>query len=313
MKGSKMLLTTSEAREARAGSLRPWLYSDTIEGLATAADLAEYLHTVHFDHTVIVRVRVPAGRHSSRVVFGRLRRFTRASKGSDGRAVVQVPGVRSWGQSIDVTVPREAILAVVPGRYLAPYATAEEPTPIAARRAREAVGELQYTLGQAGYNAAIATADLHIVCSLAGFPFGAGVDNARNAFLHSAHLDGARTAGDLIARVRTIAPDLFAPAEEVPHVPAAVEVAEETWESAREAVKRTASPASLAVDAADAIAAAPWKRDRRAFAFDDARREALEAYDARARAERDAVLKLLAAAVAVAEERERVAASKGAA
>lgn len=310
-----MLLTTSEAREARASALGFWLYSDTIEGFSTAADLSEYLHTVYFNQTIIVRVRVPAGRHSSRVVFGRLRRFTRRGVGGrgDGRAVVQVPGVRSWGQSIDVTVPREAILAVVPGRYLAPYATAEEPTYIAARRAREAVEELRYTLSQAGYNAAIATADLHIVCSLAGFPFGAGVDNARNAFLHSAHLDGARTAGDLIARVRTIAPDLFAPAEEVPHVPAPVEVVEETWEAAREAVKLTSSPASLAVDAADAIADAPWKRDRRAFAFDDARREALEAYDARARAERDAVLKLLAAAVAVAEERERVATSKGAA
>lgn len=312
MKGSRMFLTPSEARPEY---LRPWLYSDTIEGLASAADLADYLRQCFPGHTVIVRVRVPAGRHSTRVVFGRLRRFTRPAKG-EGRAVVQVQGVRSWGQSIDVTVPRSSLLAVVPGRYLAPYALAEEPTPVAARRAREAVEALRYTLGQAGYNAAIALSDLHIACHLSGFPFGAGVDNARGAFLHSAAADGARTAVDLIARVRTIAPDLFAPAdaEEVPHVPAAVEVAEEAWESAREAVKLTTSPASLAVEAADAIADSPWKRARRAFAFDDARRDALEAYDTRARAERDAVLKLLAAAVAVAEERERVAAaSKGAA
>lgn len=321
--------------------IRHWLYSDDTASEyyhENPADRAEYLHTAIAPYMrneirgVYVRVRL-ADRKGSPCVFGRLVRFAR-HKGAPftGRAVVAVPGTRWNARAVEVTVPRDAILAVVPGRFLSPFALSVDPSPVAARVHRDAVADLRYTIGQSGYNVARAVEQLTTAAWAVGESFPAVLGGARNAFLHGAAADGARRAADLIAIVRAIAPDLFAPApaapKPAPEAPAPVEVVdaeraedvdpadpvEAAWEALDTAIDAVRdvdeSPALHATREAESIA-----RRKSAAGAASAAVEALAAYDARARAERDAIERTLRAAVAVLEARERRAllTSKGAA
>lgn len=323
-----------------ADSLRPWLFSDDPAGEyyhANPADRAEYLHTAIAPYMrnairgVYVRVRL-ADRKGSPCVFGRVVRFARhKGRPFSGRAVVAIPGTRWNARAVEVTVPRDAILSVVPGRFLSPFALSVDPSPVAARVHRDAVADLRYTIGQSGYNVARAVEQLTAAAWAVGESFPEVLGGARDAFLHGAAAAGARRAADLIAIVHGIAPDLFAPAP-APKAPAPapapvevvdaerdedvdpadpVEAAWEALDTAIEAVRGVdESPADHATHAADSLA-----RRKSAAGATSAAVEALAAYDARARAERDAVERALRAAVAVLEARERrdLLAAKGAA